>query len=284
LLVTDSTRIFVIVPGQTEARPILEALQQARLLPVGLAWEMEIGRAEPPATLAEEQAQLQCTLEEQQALMRAMSTRLNEIEENTRRRLSHELHDRVGQSMTALSLNLGLVRTRLLALQQLELVDRVDRCFRLLDDMAQQVRNVMVELRPPVLDDLGLFAALRWYGAHFAEQTSLPVQLEGDELPVRLPLIVETALFRITQEALNNIVRHAQAQHVTLSLERLPSAVRLTVADDGQGFSPQRSRGLNAPPHWGLISMRERAETVGATLRLDSAPARGTRVILEVAQ
>jgi len=279
--VTDGTRIFVSVTGQAEAQRILEALRQGRL-PIGLTWEIETGRAEPPAAL--EQAQLQRALSEQQALTRAMSTRLNTIEENTRRRLSHELHDRVGQNMTALSLNLGLVRTRLLALQHSDLVDRVDRCFRLLDDLAQQVRNVMVELRPPVLDDLGLFAALRWYSADFAEQTGLPVQLEGSELPARLPLIVETALFRITQEALNNIVRHAQARHITLSLERLPGAVRLTVADDGQGFIPQHPHGLHEQPHWGLISMRERAETVGATMRLDSAPARGTRVILEVAQ
>jgi two-component system sensor histidine kinase UhpB len=284
LLVTESTRIVISIPGEVETEPILESLRQASILPAGSAWEIDIDRAEPRGALAEEHARLQRALEEQQALMRAMSARLNELEENTRRRLSHELHDRVGQSVTAMSLNLNLVRTRLMAIQQLDMVDRVDRCVRLVDDMAQQVRDVMVELRPPVLDDLGLFAALRWYGAHFAEQTGLLVQVEGAELPVRLPLIVETALFRVTQEALTNVVRHAHARRVTLTLESEPDSARLTIGDDGQGFSPQRPRGLSERPRWGLISMRERAETVGGTMRIASAPGQGTRVILEVAR
>ncbi len=277
-------RLVISLPDETSAQLALAALRQAGSLPAGVAWKIENSTAEPPGRLSEEQARLESALEDQQAQMRAMSARLNELEENTRRRLSHELHDRVGQSVTALSLNLSLVRTRLLAKEQLDMVDRVDRCFRLLDDLSQQVRDVLVELRPPVLDDMGLFAALRWYGAHFAEQTGLAVQVDGAELPMRLPLIVETALFRITQEALNNIVRHAQAEHVTLRLEHLPDGARLTVGDDGQGFSPQRPRGLSERPRWGLISMRERAETVGATMRIDSAPGRGTRVILEVVQ
>jgi two-component system sensor histidine kinase UhpB len=150
------------------------------------------------------------------------------------------------------------------------------------DDVAQQVRDVLVELRPPVLDDYGLLPALRWYTTRWAEQNSLPVTVVGEDLPTRLPLIVETALFRITQEALNNILRHAQASAVTITLESLPGAARLTIGDDGQGFSPQRPRGLEERPRWGLITMRERAETAGATMRVDSAPGRGTRIILDV--
>jgi two-component system sensor histidine kinase UhpB len=150
------------------------------------------------------------------------------------------------------------------------------------DGMATQVRDVMVELRPPVLDDFGLLAALRSHAARFAETTGLVTEVLGEEPSPRLPLIVETALFRVTQEALTNIIRHAHAQRVTLTLEAMPDRVRLTLADDGQGFSPQRPRGLGERPRWGLIAMRERVETVGGTMRIASAPGQGASIILEV--
>ncbi len=279
---SPATRLLIVAANAAEAAPIVSALEGAQALPATLPWEV-VTPASP--ALAEpdtpEHVRLIAALEEQQTHLRALSGRLAELEENTRRRLSNELHDRVGQSVTALSLNLNLLRTRL-APGQPELLARIDRCQSLVDDVAQQVRDVLVELRPPVLDDHGLLPALRWYGARWAEETGLSVQTGGQEFAERLPLIVETALFRISQEALNNILRHAAATAVTLTLEQLPDAARLTIADDGQGFSPQRPRGLEERPRWGLITMRERAETVGATMRIDSAPGRGTRIILDV--
>jgi two-component system sensor histidine kinase UhpB len=140
----------------------------------------------------------------------------------------------------------------------------------------------MAELRPPVLDDYGLVAALRSHAARFAESTGLATEVLGDEPSPRLPLIVETALFRVTQEALTNVIRHAHARRVTLTLESEPDSARLTVADDGQGFSPQRPRGLGERPRWGLIAMRERVETVGGAMRIVSAPGQGTSIIVEV--
>jgi two-component system sensor histidine kinase UhpB len=99
-----------------------------------------------------------------------------------------------------------------------------------------------------------------------------------------LPHNVEIALFRVAQEALTNVIRHAQAQRATLTLEALPAAARLTLADDGQGFSPQRPRGPGERPRWGLITMRERAEAVGGSMQVVSAPGQGTSIILEVAR
>lgn len=279
----SAVRLLIVAPSSAEAAPIIGALEQAPAALAGVPFEVVAPDSPTLATAnSPEHDRLTAALEEQQTHLRSLSGRLTELEENTRRRLSHELHDRVGQSVTALSLNLKLLHTRLATANQPDLVQRVDRCQSLVDDVAQQVRDVLVELRPPVLDDHGLLPALRWYAAYWSGQHGLPVTVGGEDLPARLPLIIETALFRITQEALNNILRHAQASTVSLTLESLPGVARLTIADDGQGFSPQRPRGLEERPRWGLITMRERAETAGATMRVDSAPGRGTRIILDV--
>jgi signal transduction histidine kinase len=228
---------------------------------------------------------LEATLAEQREQMRMLSARLNELEENSRRRLSAELHDRVGSNLTALGLHLSLVRDGLEPAGAAALAERVEAALRLVEEVTDQVRDVMVELRPPVLDDYGLLAALRWHGERLAETSGLRVTVTGAELEPRLPLIVETALFRITQEALTNIVRHAGATRVELAWASLGGeAAQLVVADNGRGFSPQRPRPLSERPRWGLITMRERAETVGATMRIVSEPGAGTRIVIEVAR
>jgi len=257
-------------------------------LPSALAtaeWDAVISTAPAPA-LAEvtNLDELRAALAEQRAAMHALSVRLNEIDENVRRDLSAELHDRVGQSLISLGLTLSLVRSKLDVKGTGSLVVQLDEALRVTDEMSTQVRDVMVELRPPVLDDFGLVAALRWHAARFAATTGLEAVVLGEELCPRLPRVVETALFRVTQEALTNVLRHAHARHVTLTLEAPPAAARLTLADDGEGFSPQRPRGLGERPRWGMLTMRERVETVGGTMRVASTPGRGTSIILEVAR
>jgi signal transduction histidine kinase len=278
------------IDSDSTVEPILNALHAAghtvAAQPTGTplaAGEWDVVLAPPEAA---ETPRLEAKLAEQREEMRALSARLNELEEAARRRLSAELHDRVGQSLTALGLHLNLVRGGLDPAGATALANRVDAALQLVDDVTAHVRDVMVELRPPVLDDYGLLAALRWHGERLAENSGLRVEVAGEEIVPRLPLIVETALFRITQEALTNIVRHAGAQKVSLSWATVPGgeAARLVIADDGQGFSPQRPRPLGERPRWGLITMRERAETVGGTMRIESAPGTGTRIIIEVAR
>jgi len=137
---------------------------------------------------------------------------------------------------------------------------------------------MMGELRPAVLDDYGLLAALHWYGQRFSQRTGLAVAVQGEELAPRLPSATETALFRIAQEALTNAAKHAQASQVTVTLEPVNGGARLTIADDGVGFDPATRRQAG----WGLMTMRERAEAVGAHLRVESAPGKGTQVVVEV--
>ncbi|MBE9508228.1 MAG: ATP-binding protein, partial [Chloroflexi bacterium] len=141
---------------------------------------------------------------------------------------------------------------------------------------------VMADLRPPVLDDYGLVAALRWYGAQLASRTSIAVTVQGHELIPRLALPVENALFRIAQEALTNVTKHAQATKATVAVEVDDETVRLIIADDGIGFDPASVTGPDGRRGWGLLTMAERAEAVGSRFRIESRPGQGTRVIVEV--
>jgi two-component system sensor histidine kinase UhpB len=124
---------------------------------------------------------------------------------------------------------------------------------------------------------------LRWYSARFARETGLRV-VPPDDLTPRLPLTVEAALFRIAQEALTNVGRHAGANTAWLTLAYVGELARFVIADDGKGFSSQEPRRIVERPRWGLITMRERAETVGAIMRVDSTPNQGTRITIEVAR
>jgi len=141
------------------------------------------------------------------------------------------------------------------------------------------VRDVMADLRPPVLDDYGLLAALRQLATEFSRRSGIATELSGVDPQPRLPSIVETAMFRICQEALNNVAKHARASHVEISLHAAADGVMLDITDDGIGFDTTRA----SPDmkHWGLRTMRERAEAVGVLFQLESAPGAGTRIALE---
>ena len=152
----------------------------------------------------------------------------------------------------------------------------------ILGEAARQVRNVMAELRPPMLDDYGLLPALRWVGEQFVTRTGIAVRVDGPATESRLPLRLETALFRIAQEALNNVAKHARAHEVRITLEPTDRRVRLSIADDGVGFDIMAMQRNVDTPHWGMLTMQERAASMGGTVRLDSTPGHGTRVVVEI--
>jgi two-component system sensor histidine kinase UhpB len=140
----------------------------------------------------------------------------------------------------------------------------------------------MSELRPPVLDDYGIASAIRWYAEQFAERTGLPITVEGVDLSGHLDANVETALYRVTQEAVTNIVRHAQASKADINVTSDQKAVRIVISDDGIGFDPDHIREPGSAGGWGHIGMRERIELIGGSLSIESARGRGTRVVMEV--
>jgi signal transduction histidine kinase len=210
---------------------------------------------------------------------RALALRLQETEEAERGALNRELHDRVGQNLSALSLLLTLIHDELPPEAQARVERRLSDAHAVLVDTVRHVRDVMAELRPPALDEYGLAAALRTLARSFSERTGVAIEVLEQDTHERPPRATETALFRIAQEALANVARHARAQRVEIRLTAEGDALTLAVSDDGAGFD---SAAASPEAHWGMQTMRERAAAIGADLRLESAPGRGTRVVVRL--
>jgi signal transduction histidine kinase len=228
--------------------------------------------------------QAQEVLQQYAERLRALSARLAEVAEAERQRLARELHDQVGQNLTALGINLNIIRTQLPEEIAGTVRSRLDDSLSLVEQTTERIRDVMADLRPPVLDDYGLVAALQWYGEQFTGRTGIAVAVEGEEPAPRLAARVENALFRIAQEALTNVAKHAQATEVGVTMEMEGRTLCLVVADDGIGFDPAHLTESNGSQGWGLLTMTERAEAVGGNCCIESAPGQGARVIVEVDQ
>jgi len=195
----------------------------------------------------------------------ALSRKLIEAQEAERRAVARELHDDFGQVLTALKLNL-------------QRRDRDDvESIALVDGAIARMRDLAQDLRPPLLDELGLEASLRWYVEREAKRAGLAFHLALDRLAERPPNAVETTCFRVAQEALTNVIRHAQARTVDVELSQSDGVLQLTVRDDGRGFDvvAARQRATQGGSQ-GLLSMQERVALASGTLDIDSAPGRGT--------
>jgi PAS domain S-box-containing protein len=206
-----------------------------------------------------------------EAALRALTRRLVQAEENERRRIARELHDRVGQNLSALNINLDILLGRL---RDETLRRRLEDSLKLVDATLQSIENVMADLRPALLDEYGLAAAHAWYGEEYAQRTGIRVGVQAGEAGVKLRPEAAVALFRIAQEALNNAAKHSSAKKISVALEENAGELVLSVADDGKGFDPAAApRG-----RWGMTTMRERAEAAGGRLAVESSPGRGTTV------
>jgi two-component system sensor histidine kinase UhpB len=210
--------------------------------------------------------------------------KLAETEEQERRALARELHDQVSQNLSALNLNLNRLNSEFAGSLAGEPRKRISDSLTLVEDTAQRIRDVMSYLRPPVLDDYGLFATLRWWVHESATRSGIAIELTGAEAEPRLPNDVELALFRVAQEALLNAIKHSGAKHITVSYEMLPGRVRLGISDDGRGVVPDAGREASVRSTWGILNMRERAEAIGGSLRIESVVGAGTRIVVEVAR
>jgi signal transduction histidine kinase len=221
-------------------------------------------------------------LRRSESQQRALASRLQEVEEVERKALARELHDRVGQNLTGLNINLNIVRSQLSGEPLQHVAARLDDSMNLVEETTTHIRDVMAELRPEVLDDYGLIPALEWYVEIFAERTGLAAVVQGGELAVRMPEAVESALFRIAQEALTNVAKHAEARKVTLVFEEKEGLFRLTISDDGKGFDMTALKSSGTSKGWGVLTMQERAQALDGQVRVDTAPGKGTRVVIEV--
>ena len=211
-----------------------------------------------------------------------VSRRLVEVQETERRALANDLHDLVGQKLTALNINLNIVKMESAPSLPAGSGARLNDSLKLVEETIESIRNVMAELRPAVLDDYGLPAALRWYAEQFVKRTGVMTTVSEQGPAHRLSPAVEESLFRIAQEALTNVAKYARAGKVAMTLATTSDTSRLTIADDGCGFDPSAWKRPAKDHGWGLMIMRERAAAVGAELSVESAPGLGARVIVTV--
>ena len=230
--------------------------------------------------VALENARLWDTVTTRGRELKALSEQLVNAQEDERKRISRELHDELGQALTSTRIDILAVAESLHDCEP-KTRQRLTDTITVVEQMLKQVREMALDLRPSMLDDLGLVPTLGWHTRRFAERTGLKVNLQDSGMDVRLPSQVATTLYRTVQEALTNISKHAQASNVGIHIERVNSTVRAIIEDDGQGFDPQAVQARHTAERGvGLVGMRERVAGAGGKLLVDSAPGRGTCLTL----
>ena len=228
-------------------------------------------------TLLEHKRTEQALRESEQAA-RNYSRRLIEAQEAERRRISRELHDQVGQILTAVKMNLYSLRQQCSAPA---ILSSIEDNMKVIDEAVDQVRHLSVDLRPPLLDDFGLVIALRWYLDRQAKHGGVPADFVSRSFDEdrRFSSELETACFRVVQEAVTNVVRHARATRISVLLETTGPDLILQVTDNGRGFDVNALR--NSPARTatlGLLGMGERVQAVGGTITIESVPELGTEI------
>jgi signal transduction histidine kinase len=215
-------------------------------------------------------------VEQARGALRELSTRLIAVQESERRALSRELHDEVGQSLSALLLGIGNVAAVISGKDNADARGQLQDLRRLAEKTLAVVRDMSLLLRPSMLDDLGLIPALQWQARELSRTKNLAVHVHADELSEDIPDEHKTCIYRLVQEALNNITRHAKANSVYIHLTRNKDMLLLTIRDNGQGFAPKREKGL------GLLGMQERVKHLHGFFQVGSNPGEGTSIRVEL--
>ncbi len=241
-----------------------------------------IGNLISPISLTIQNARLVEKLTESQTQLRGLSQQLVQVQENQYSHLAKELHDRIGQDMTAININLNIIRETMPKTMPENITLRLDDIETLVQESVQRMRSIMADFRPPMLDAYGLTAALNWYGEQFSHRANISVNINDRYFKeIRLPPEIEIALFRIVQEALTNVAKHAQASQVDIELLENNDSFLMTITDNGVGFATQ-VQGISSEGHWGLTNMRERARAINGQFLLRSIPGQGTQILVKV--
>jgi len=230
--------------------------------------------------IAADNAALLVNLQHKEESLQVLVRKTLTAQEEERRRIARELHDETSQVLSALLMNVGVLETQ-------APVDepgraRIQAVRRLAEEAARNLDTMLFELRPPLLDELGLIPAMRWYAAQVSEAWGVPIAFEGGKIG-RLSDTTEVTAFRIVQEAVGNVVRHAHATSASVRVVPEDGHLRLEVRDDGSGFDPiAASARAREGGSIGLTGMRERAELAGGWIRIESSPGKGTRVVARI--
>lgn len=228
-----------------------------------------------------EQKRVEKELEENTIRLRRLTNRLHNVEELERKTLALDLHDGIGQNLTALSVSLNIIRKNL-SENILKIVGpRLSDSINLVVETTKTIRGMMTSLRPLVLDDYGLIAALKGYIERFENRTGISVTLNDDNSLTRFSGTTESAVFRIIQEVFTNISKHAQASKIKVNITKLGKVYRFTIEDDGIGFDQKKKNRKTGDNGWGIMNMKERAFAINGNVEISSKPGRGTIVSIE---
>jgi signal transduction histidine kinase len=267
--------------GVAEASALATSFEEMRRNLLSYQRQMEVHKQELERRVEQRTAELAHSYEALQTEERARGELLHRVlnaQEEERKRIARELHDETCQTLTALML--GLDTTRLaMRVNSEEAVGRLDATKAMAGGMLEDIRRLVADLRPSLLDDLGLVPAILWYGEKRLKPLGIELRMETRGLQQRVPPTIETALFRIVQEAMSNVARHAEASMVAVTLARNDGHVSLIIRDDGKGFRLPPEGVAAANGHgMGLRGMLERASNLGGSLALESAPGEGTSI------
>jgi PAS domain S-box-containing protein len=210
--------------------------------------------------------------------LRALAANLESVREEERTQIARELHDQLGQALTAMKFDLAWLTDRLVQ-KDATLAHKAKAVTAQMDTMIKTVRRIATELRPGMLDDLGLAASIEWLARDFEKRTGIVCEVSVSSPDLPLPRDQSLALFRIFQEALTNVARHAGAQHIEVHLAATPEALTLQVHDDGRGIQADEISGLHS---LGLLGMQERAQRLGGTFDIQGVPGDGTIVTVSI--
>ncbi|HKB45247.1 MAG TPA: response regulator [Chitinophagaceae bacterium] len=210
--------------------------------------------------------------------LRRLSAHLQNVREEEQTRIAREIHDELGQQITGLKMDLNWLKKKLTSnTEPMAMQEKISSMNELLDKTIQTIRKIASELRPSILDDLGLYAALEWQSQEFEKRFNIPVQFSTEVNQLEIAPAVASGLFRIYQESLTNVARHAEAKKIVASLQLKDKNLVLTVTDDGKGFVANDDKKT-----LGLLGMKERALTMGGKIEIKSEPGKGTTVIITV--
>jgi two-component system sensor histidine kinase UhpB len=226
----------------------------------------------------EDLRRLYLEVQESRAQLRALSRRLLSVAEDERARIAREIHDELGQMLSALTLDLGWLASKL-STEAPAFSEKVAGMIALVDVITERVQAIAANLRPAILDDLGLAPALEWLVQKFQQRGGIECDLELPDADLNLDSDRATTVFRLVQEALTNVARHAGATHVAISLAKDTDRLVLDVQDNGRGIRPQE---ITASTSLGLVGMRERVNRWGGRFEIAGSEGQGTRLHVEV--